>query len=255
MRARQKSIQLWKRWMQRRAVIIARVSSEGWGQGERSVEEWWRVRGMQRNWNTTRFFSLSSSILLTFSSVSSICLWWLSFWSIADSWQATPKCHTQSKYMPYMIYRLVGTPIDWFGWYIDWLIWLIYQLIACLINCLINWLTDCLFACLIDWLVDWLTYLSIACCLIDWLFDSSCIHAFTQCNHLSNHPFIQSVNHSFCHSVRKTFWSTFVHREIFTVIYTIECLTKMLARGFILADFTFLRDSWNWLDFVVVTLA
>jgi len=44
-------------------------------------------------------------------------------------------------------------------------------------------------------------------------------------------------------------------REIFTAIYTAEGLTKILARGFILANFTFLRDAWNWLDFVVVTLA
>ena len=29
----------------------------------------------------------------------------------------------------------------------------------------------------------------------------------------------------------------------------------MLARGFILQDFTYLRDAWNWLDFTVVSLA
>jgi len=29
----------------------------------------------------------------------------------------------------------------------------------------------------------------------------------------------------------------------------------MLARGFILHDFTYLRDAWNWLDFIVVSLA
>ena len=49
--------------------------------------------------------------------------------------------------------------------------------------------------------------------------------------------------------------SLFVCREIFTAIYTLEGTTKMLARGFILAEFTYLRDAWNWLDFVVVSLA
>jgi len=44
-------------------------------------------------------------------------------------------------------------------------------------------------------------------------------------------------------------------REIFTSIYTAEGAIKMLARGFILHDFTYLRDAWNWLDFIVVTLA
>jgi len=47
----------------------------------------------------------------------------------------------------------------------------------------------------------------------------------------------------------------FATREAFTGIYTIEGTIKMLARGLILADFTYLRDAWNWLDFVVVSLA
>jgi len=44
-------------------------------------------------------------------------------------------------------------------------------------------------------------------------------------------------------------------REIFTAIYTFEGLVKILARGFILGDFHYLRDAWNWLDFIVVTLS
>ena len=47
----------------------------------------------------------------------------------------------------------------------------------------------------------------------------------------------------------------FVFRLIFTVIYTVESAVKMLARGFIKAHFTYLRDAWNWLDFIVVSLA
>ncbi|XP_013001731.1 sodium channel protein type 10 subunit alpha isoform X1 [Cavia porcellus] len=42
---------------------------------------------------------------------------------------------------------------------------------------------------------------------------------------------------------------------LFTVIYTFEALIKILARGFCLNEFTYLRDPWNWLDFSVITLA
>lgn len=44
-------------------------------------------------------------------------------------------------------------------------------------------------------------------------------------------------------------------RYVFTVIYTFEALIKILARGFCLNEFTYLRDPWNWLDFSVITLA
>jgi hypothetical protein len=47
----------------------------------------------------------------------------------------------------------------------------------------------------------------------------------------------------------------FVNREIFTAIYTVEGSVKMLARGYILGPFHYLRDAWNWLDFIVVSLA
>ncbi|CAF3187423.1 unnamed protein product [Rotaria sp. Silwood2] len=42
---------------------------------------------------------------------------------------------------------------------------------------------------------------------------------------------------------------------VFTIIYTLEALIKCVARGFILQKHTFLRDPWNWLDFIVITLA
>uniref|UniRef100_A0A8D1FD19 Sodium channel protein n=1 Tax=Sus scrofa TaxID=9823 RepID=A0A8D1FD19_PIG len=41
----------------------------------------------------------------------------------------------------------------------------------------------------------------------------------------------------------------------FTGIYTFESLVKILARGFCIGEFTFLRDPWNWLDFVVIVFA
>ena len=47
----------------------------------------------------------------------------------------------------------------------------------------------------------------------------------------------------------------FSGRVLFTAIYTFESGVKLMARGFILAPFTYLRDAWNWLDFVVIALA
>ncbi|XP_029450833.1 sodium channel protein type 8 subunit alpha [Rhinatrema bivittatum] len=41
----------------------------------------------------------------------------------------------------------------------------------------------------------------------------------------------------------------------FTGIYTFESLVKIIARGFCIDDFTFLRDPWNWLDFSVIMMA
>uniref|UniRef100_A0A8C4SHC7 Sodium channel protein n=1 Tax=Erpetoichthys calabaricus TaxID=27687 RepID=A0A8C4SHC7_ERPCA len=41
----------------------------------------------------------------------------------------------------------------------------------------------------------------------------------------------------------------------FTGIYTFESIVKILARGFCIDDFTFLRDPWNWLDFSVISMA
>ncbi|XP_012411266.1 sodium channel protein type 11 subunit alpha [Trichechus manatus latirostris] len=42
---------------------------------------------------------------------------------------------------------------------------------------------------------------------------------------------------------------------VFTGIYIFEALIKILARGFILDEFSFLRDPWNWLDSVVIATA
>ncbi|RMZ93884.1 sodium channel para isoform X6 [Brachionus plicatilis] len=42
---------------------------------------------------------------------------------------------------------------------------------------------------------------------------------------------------------------------VFTLIYTFEAFLKIIARGFCMKKFTFLRDPWNWLDFIVLILA
>ena len=42
-------------------------------------------------------------------------------------------------------------------------------------------------------------------------------------------------------------------RYIFLAIYTAEMIIKSIAKGFILNKYTYLRNPWNWLDFVVIT--
>ncbi|XP_073078771.1 sodium channel protein type 11 subunit alpha isoform X4 [Manis javanica] len=42
---------------------------------------------------------------------------------------------------------------------------------------------------------------------------------------------------------------------VFTGIYIFEAFIKILARGFILDEFSFLRDPWNWLDSIVIATA
>ena len=38
----------------------------------------------------------------------------------------------------------------------------------------------------------------------------------------------------------------------FTVLFTLECILKIIVMGFVATPNTYLRDSWNQLDFVVV---
>ena len=40
--------------------------------------------------------------------------------------------------------------------------------------------------------------------------------------------------------------------KAFTFIYAIEALLKMLALGFVIPKRSYLRDSWNFIDFFVV---
>lgn len=42
--------------------------------------------------------------------------------------------------------------------------------------------------------------------------------------------------------------------RIFTVIFTAESVFKILAYGFIVHRNAYLRDGWNWLDFIVVII-
>ena len=42
-------------------------------------------------------------------------------------------------------------------------------------------------------------------------------------------------------------------RYVFLGIYTTEMVIKVLAKGFILNNYTYLRNPWNWLDFIVIS--
>lgn len=39
---------------------------------------------------------------------------------------------------------------------------------------------------------------------------------------------------------------------IFKIFFFIECITKVIAMGFIIGKKSYLSDAWNWIDFAVV---
>ncbi|KAL5971291.1 Sodium channel protein type 10 subunit alpha, partial [Taenia solium] len=45
------------------------------------------------------------------------------------------------------------------------------------------------------------------------------------------------------------------YRVTFTVFYTCEAIIRVVGCGLIRNEFAYLRDAWNWLDFIVITLA
>ncbi len=42
---------------------------------------------------------------------------------------------------------------------------------------------------------------------------------------------------------------------VFNAIYTIEAIVKILARGFVLNHYTYLRDPWNIIDFAILIIS
>ena len=46
-------------------------------------------------------------------------------------------------------------------------------------------------------------------------------------------------------------YSDYYH-DSFTIIFTIECILKIIALGFFMEDNSYLRDAWNCLDFIIV---
>jgi hypothetical protein len=39
---------------------------------------------------------------------------------------------------------------------------------------------------------------------------------------------------------------------VFTAIFILECVIKIIAMGLFFDKRSYLRDAWNWLDFIVV---
>ena len=42
---------------------------------------------------------------------------------------------------------------------------------------------------------------------------------------------------------------------MFTAVYTIEAVVKIIARGIIFDKYSFLRIPWNWIDLIVIISA
>ncbi|XP_016147573.1 sodium channel, voltage gated, type XII, alpha a [Sinocyclocheilus grahami] len=72
------------------------------------------------------------------------------------------------------------------------------------------------------------------------------VHSFIMCTILTNCSFMAMSD--------PPLWTKYLEYT-FTGIYTFESLIKILARGFCIEPFTFLRDPWNWLDFSVIVMA
>ena len=41
----------------------------------------------------------------------------------------------------------------------------------------------------------------------------------------------------------------------FTVIFLIECIIKIIAMGFIMEKRSYLRETWNWIDFIITVIS
>merc|ERR1711871_857499 len=46
-----------------------------------------------------------------------------------------------------------------------------------------------------------------------------------------------------------------VTEMFFTVVFTFEAVTRIIALGFCMHKGSYLRNGWNWLDFVVVLMS
>jgi len=40
--------------------------------------------------------------------------------------------------------------------------------------------------------------------------------------------------------------------QVFVIFFALECISKIMGMGFIVDPGSYLRDAWNWLDFIVV---
>jgi hypothetical protein len=43
-------------------------------------------------------------------------------------------------------------------------------------------------------------------------------------------------------------------RYVFQAVYTFEAVAKIISRGFVMDKYTYLRDPWNVIDFVILII-
>jgi hypothetical protein len=55
----------------------------------------------------------------------------------------------------------------------------------------------------------------------------------------------------------KTSWNQFLNLlgTVFSIVFMIECLLKVIGMGFVKHSNAYLRDPWNYLDFLVVIIS
>ena len=72
---------------------------------------------------------------------------------------------------------------------------------------------------------------------------------------LLNSLFLAMNDYEFRNPDGKTSWRNDLVNEselVFLLLFTIECTIKTIGMGFVVGKGTYLRDAWNWLDFIVV---
>ena len=42
---------------------------------------------------------------------------------------------------------------------------------------------------------------------------------------------------------------------VFSILFMIECILKIISMGFVVHYNSYLRDAWNWIDFAVVMVS
>lgn len=52
----------------------------------------------------------------------------------------------------------------------------------------------------------------------------------------------------------RTMWNQMLDQlqYLFTAVFSVEAILKILGMGFIMHERSYLRDPWNWLDFLTV---
>ena len=87
-----------------------------------------------------------------------------------------------------------------------------------------------------------------------WLHEWVWFERFTTLLIVVNSLFLMIYDYSFRTTGEKTWRNSLVDDSdlIFLILYTIEAIVKIIGMGFITDKFTYIRNPWNKLDFIVV---